>query len=153
MGTSLSPGTQATYLLVLRLNDHLRQGDTLGLRLTAVSGTGTLSARHAVASTPVPVASRLGSATLLEAGEAFLVSENPVRSGRVIFSYDVPPRSLALYSFAGLRVRDFTGLPASGFEWDVRGESPGLPNGMYILVVDTGSKLLRQRLMILSPAR
>jgi len=99
------------------------------------------------------VASRLGSATLLEAGEAFLVSENPVRSGRVIFSYDVPPRSLALYSFAGLRVRDFTGLPASGFEWDVRGESPGLPNGMYILVVDTGSELLRQRLMILSPAR
>ena len=153
VGTSLSPGTQVTYLLVLRLNDHLRQGDTLGLRLTAVSGTGALSARHAVASTPVPVASRLGSATLLEAGEAFLVSENPVRSGRVIFSYDVPPRSLALYSFAGLRVRDFTGLPASGFEWDVRGESPGLPNGMYILVVDTGSKLLRQRLMILSPAR
>ena len=153
VGTSLSPGTQVTYLLVLRLNDRLRQGDTLGLRLTAVSGTGALSARHAVAGTPVPVASRLGSATLLEAGEAFLISENPVRSGRVIFSYDLPPRSMALYSFAGLRVRDFTGLPASGFEWDVRGETPGLPNGMYILVVDTGSKLLRQRLMILSPAR
>jgi hypothetical protein len=153
VGTGLPPGSQVTYLLVLRLNDRLRQGDTLGLRVTAVSGTGTLSTRHAAASTPAPVASHLGPASLLEAGEAFLISENPVRSGRVIFSYDQPPRSLALYSFAGVRVRDFTALPANGFEWDVRAESPGLPNGMYILVVDTGSQQLRQRLMILSPAR
>jgi len=28
-----------------------------------------------------------------------------------------------------------------------------LPNGMYILVVNTGSQVVRQRLMILSPAR
>ena len=54
---------------------------------------------------------------------------------------------------AGLRVRDFTALPLNGFTWDVRGESPGLPNGMYILVVNTGSQVVRQRLMILSPAR
>ena len=42
------------------------------------------------------------------------------------------PRTMALFNFAGLRVRDFTALPANGFVWDVRGESPGLPNGMYI---------------------
>ena len=93
------------------------------------------------------------SSDLLQGGELFLVSENPVRSGRVIFSYDSTPRSMALYNFGGLRVRDFTGLPANGFTWDVRGESPGLPNGMYILVVQTGSQMLRQRLMILSPSR
>jgi len=151
-GTSVAPGGQVTYLLALRLNDRLRQGDTLGLRVVAVSGTGALSARRAAASIPAPVASRLGPAALLQGDEVVLVSENPVRSGRVIFSYDLPPRSLALYTFAGLRVRQFTGLPASRFEWDVRGESPGLPNGMYILVVDTGSQLLRRRLMILSPS-
>ncbi|OLB16067.1 MAG: hypothetical protein AUH12_07510 [Gemmatimonadetes bacterium 13_2_20CM_69_8] len=153
LGTNLAPGGQITYLLAVRLNDHLRQADTLGLRVNAVLGTGTPSARPAVAYIPVPVASRLGRADLLQGGELFLVSENPVRSGRVIFSYDSTPRSMALYNFAGLRVRDFTGLPANGFTWDVRGESPGLPNGMYILVVQTGSQMLRQRLMILSPSR
>ena len=150
--SSVPAGGQVTYLLAVRLNDHLRQGDTLGLRVTAASATGSVSAGRAVAYIPVPVASQLGRASLL--GNApFLVSENPVRSGRVIFSYDVPPQSIALYTFAGLRVRRFTALPSNGFTWDVRGESPGLPNGMYILVVDIGRQLLRQRLMILSPAR
>ena len=153
LGANVAPGGQVTYLLAVRLNDHLRQGDTLGLRVAAVFGTGTPSTRRAVAYIPVPVTSRLGRAELLQGGQIFLISENPVRSGRVIFSYDSTPRSMALYNFAGLRVRDFSALPANRFEWDVRGESPGLPNGMYILVVKTGAELLRQRLMILSPAR
>jgi len=153
LGANVAPGGQVTYLLAVRLNDHLRQGDTVGLRVAAVFGTGTPSARRAVAYIPVPVTSRLGRAELLQGGQVFLISENPVRSGRVIFSYDSTPRSMALYNFAGLRVRDFAALPANRFEWDVRGESPGLPNGMYILVVKTGAELLRQRLMILSPAR
>jgi hypothetical protein len=153
LGSGAPPGGQLTYLLVVQLNNHLRQGDTLGLRVAAVRGTRTPSASRAVGYIPAPVASRLGPATLLLGDEVVLVSENPVRSGRVIFSYDSPPRSLALYTFAGLRVRQFTALPVSRFEWDVRGESPGLPNGMYILVVDTGAQLLRRRLMILSPSR
>ena len=152
LSSSLPSGGRLTYLLAVKLNDHLRQGDTLGLRVSTVLGTGTPSARRAKAIIPAPVASRFGSASLLQ-GEAILVSENPVRSGRVIFSYDSIPRSIALYNFAGLRVRDFTALPLNGFTWDVRGESPGLPNGMYILVVNTGSQVVRQRLMILSPAR
>jgi hypothetical protein len=153
LGANLAAGGQITYLLAVRLNDHLRQGDTLRLRVSTVLGTGTPSARPAVAYIPVPVASQLGSADLLQGSDVFLVSENPVRSGRVIFSYDSTPRSIALYDFAGLRVREFTALPASGFTWEVRAESPGLPNGMYILVVKTGSQMLRQRLMILSPSR
>lgn len=152
LSSSLPSGGRLTYLLAVRVNDHLRQGDTLGLHVSTVLGTGTPSARRAKAIIPAPVASRFGSASLLQ-GEAILVSENPVRSGRVIFSYDSIPRSIALYNFAGLRVRDFTALPVNGFTWDVRGESPGLPNGMYILVVNTGSQVVRQRLMILSPAR
>ena len=152
LSSNLPSGGRFTYLLAVKLNDHLRQGDTLGLRVSTVLGTGTPSARRAKAIIPAPVASRFGSASLL-AGEAILVSENPVRSGRVIFSYDSIPRSIALYNFAGLRVRDFTALPLNGFTWDVRGESPGLPNGMYILVVNTGAQVVRQRLMILSPAR
>jgi subtilisin family serine protease len=153
LATNLAPGGSFTYLLAVRLNDHLRQGDTVGVRVTGVAGTGAVSAQRAVGYFPAPVASRLARASLLQGNEVFLVSENPVRSGRVIFSYATPPRSVALYNFAGLRVRAFTALPTNSFTWDVRGESPGLPNGMYILVVDTGTQLVRQRLMILSPAR
>ena len=152
LSSSLPSGGRLTYLLAVRVNDHLRQGDSLGLHVSTVLGTGTPSARRAKAIIPAPVASHFGRASLLQ-GEAILVSENPVRSGRVIFSYDSIPRSIALYNFAGLRVRDFSALPVNGFTWDVRGESPGLPNGMYILVVNTGSQVVRQRLMILSPAR
>jgi subtilisin family serine protease len=153
LASTLSAGGQATYLLVLQVSNHLRQGDTLALRVSAVSGTGTVSARRAVGYIPAPVTSRFGRAELLQGNAVVLISENPVRSGRVIFSYDSTPHSMSLYNFAGLRVRDFSALPANGFEWDVRGESPGLPNGMYILVVNTGTKVQRQRLMILSPAR
>jgi hypothetical protein len=35
----------------------------------------------------------------------------------------------------------------------VRGESPGLPNGMYLVVISTGTETIRRRLMILSPSR
>jgi subtilisin family serine protease len=153
LASSVAAGGQLAYLLVLQVNNHLRQGDTLDLRVSAVSGTGIVSTRRAVGYIPAPVASQFGRAELLQGNEAVLISENPVRSGRVIFSYDSTPHSMSLYNFAGLRVRDFSALPASRFEWDVRGESPGLPNGMYILVVNAGARVLRQRLMILSPAR
>jgi hypothetical protein len=81
------------------------------------------------------------------------MSENPVRSGRVIFTYDLTPSWIAVYTAAGVRVRNFTALPANGFDWDIRGEAPGLPNGMYVVVVNTGLEMMRHRLMILSPAR
>ncbi|MEK6769086.1 MAG: T9SS type A sorting domain-containing protein, partial [Gemmatimonadota bacterium] len=63
------------------------------------------------------------------------------------------PQSIALYSFAGLRVRQFQQLPPDRYVWDIRAESPGLPNGMYLLVINTGTETIRRRLMILSPSR
>ncbi|MDP3775913.1 MAG: S8 family peptidase [Gemmatimonadales bacterium] len=148
---NVAAGGSQTLLAVLTLTDRLRQGDTLGLTPATVYATGLLSTLPATVS--LAGSSTLGSATILAAGEAFIFSENPVRNGQVIFSYDQIPRSVAIYSFSGLRVRLLEQLPPNRYVWDVRGESPGLPNGMYLVVIDTGTGILRRRLMILSPSR
>ncbi|MGI8498441.1 MAG: S8 family serine peptidase [Gemmatimonadaceae bacterium] len=152
LGQSMAAGASATYLVVVKVNNHLRQGDTLGLSVSGIVGTGVLSALPATVTLAVS-ASALGGGTLLDANHSYIVSENPVRSGRVIFSYETTPRTIRIYNFAGLMVREFTGLPANHFEWDVRGETQGLPNGMYIVAVQTATGLHRQRLMLLSPSR
>lgn len=154
LNATIPAGKQAAFLLVARVTDRLRQGDTRGLSLFPIQGTDPVTSQTVTAVAPAPVASRLGPGSLLEPGEGILVSENPVRDGRVIFSYAATANSIALYNFAGLKVREFTRLPPDRFEWDLRAESPGLPNGMYILVVRHGSEdIERRRLMILSPAR
>ncbi len=138
-----------TFVITVTLGNALRQGDTLGLSAVAGYGTGQITLRQAVVT--AAGASTLSAANLLAPGEAFIVSENPVRSGQVIFSYATAPVSVSLYNFAGLRVRRFTQLPPDRYVWDVRAESPGLPNGMYLVVIETGAATIRQRLMILSP--
>ncbi|MDQ6887182.1 MAG: S8 family peptidase [Gemmatimonadota bacterium] len=152
LGQTIAAGASATYLVSVKVNNHLRQGDTLGLSVSAVTGTGILSALPALV-TLATSASALGGGMLLDASQSYIVSENPVRSGRVIFSYETTPRAIRIYNFAGLMVREFTGLPASRYEWDLRGETPGLPNGMYVVAVQTATGLHRQRLMLLSPSR
>lgn len=149
----LDAGASLVLLFAGRVTDRLRQGDSLAVRVTGVAATGQQSGQPAQVTILGPASSALARATLLEPGETFLLSENPVRSGRVIFSYGPTPRAVSLYTFAGLRVRHFTNLPANRYEWDVRAETPGLPNGMYVLIVDTGEAMLRRRLMILSPRR
>lgn len=151
LNLNVAAGGSQTLLAVLTLTDRLRQGDTLQLTPATVHATGLLSTLPATVS--LAGSSTLGSATILAAGEAFIFSENPVRNGQVIFSYDQIPRSVAIYSFSGLRARRLEQLPANRYVWDVRGESPGLPNGMYLVVIDTGTGILRRRLMILSPSR
>jgi subtilisin family serine protease len=151
LNLNVASGGSQTLLAVVTLTDRLRQGDTLHFAPAALYGTGLLSALQATSS--LSGSSGLGSATLLASGEVFAVSENPVRNGQVIFSYAQPPQSIAIYSFAGLRVRQFQQLPPDRYVWDVRGESPGLPNGMYLVVISTGTETIRRRLMILSPSR
>lgn len=151
LNLNVAAGGTQTLLAVVTLSDRLRQGDTLGLTPHALFATGLFSSLPAAVG--LGGASTLGAANLLAASEPFIVSENPVRSGQVIFSYDQTPRSIAIYSFAGLRVRQFQQLPPDRYVWDVRGESPGLPNGMYLVVIETGTETIRRRLMILSPSR
>src|SRR2546425_9194644 len=81
LGSTVPAGGRLTYLLVASLTDRLHQGDTLGLRVTVVSGTGGGSQRRALASIPTPVSSHLGPATPPQSRETVLVSEKPVLSG------------------------------------------------------------------------
>jgi hypothetical protein len=148
----VDPGNNVGLLLVARASDRLRQGDLLTLRIDGATGVELASSSPATVFQPRAFEHTFGPATLLEAGETFLISENPVRDGRVIFSYAGFPQSVAIYNFAGLKVREFTRLPANQFEWNLLGESPRLPNGMYLVVVDSQGQRLRERLMILTPS-
>jgi subtilase family protein len=148
----VDPGGAVGLLLAARAGDRLRQGDRLTLRIEGAGGLELGSSRPATAFQPQPLEHTFGPADLLPAGQPFLISENPVRDGRVIFTYAGPPRLIALYNFAGLKVREFTSLPANRFEWDLLAESPRLPNGMYVLVFESQGQRLRERLMILTPS-
>jgi hypothetical protein len=152
LNVAIAAGETVNLLVSVHVTDRLQQGESLALSADALFGTGLLSVKVA----PATVGARSGTlaaANILQAGETFLVSENPVRDGAVIFTYATAPRSIAIYSFSGRKIREFTNLPANSITWNLRADSDAIPNGMYVVAADVGGKLVRQRLMILSPAR
>jgi len=94
-------------------------------------------------------------ATVLGAGELFAMSENPVRSGRVVFNFAEVPTVAGVYTLSGRRVVDL--LPrldgAGRVEWDLSNDagSPVAP-GVYLVVFDVRGQLFRHKLMVLRPA-
>jgi hypothetical protein len=94
-----------------------------------------------------------GSVTtsLLGAGEAINISENPVRGSSVTINFAGSPRRVAIYSFSGERVREFT-APASGsVVWDLTtDDGRSVVNGVYVVVIDLGggASVVRRRLYV-----
>ena len=82
-------------------------------------------------------------------GSAINISENPVRGSSVVFHYPGAATRVGIYSFSGALVRSFASPPAGRLEWDLTG-ADGRPvvNGVYIVVVDTGSSILRRRVYV-----
>jgi subtilisin family serine protease len=98
------------------------------------------------------VASGPAATTVLGAGEAVSISENPVRGGRVIFNFVEPPEVAAIYTPAGRRVADLAGA-AVRIEWDLRNDrGERVVPGVYLLVFRVRGELFRERLMVLTPA-
>jgi subtilisin family serine protease len=87
--------------------------------------------------------------SLLSQSEALNVSENPVRGSSVIINYALSARRVSIYTFTGVRVRTFRTPPSGSLTWDLTGDD-GRPvvNGVYILVVETGSGVVRHRLYV-----
>lgn len=102
----------------------------------------------------VVVTSRPAATTVLAEGEAFTLSENPVRSGRVVFNFAVRPRVAGVYTLAGRRVADLVRrLETDGrIEWDLTNDD-GSPvaAGVYLVVVDVGGTVIRERLIVARP--
>jgi hypothetical protein len=84
------------------------------------------------------------------------VSENPVRSDRVVFSWPAGGGTarLAIYGFTGEQLHQATIVaPANEYSWNLalgRNARP-IVNGAYVVVVDIDGRRYRRRLFIARP--
>lgn len=114
---------------------------TVGARSQAVDQIDPAST---VASTPIRT-------TVLQDGEVFALSENPVRSGHVVFNFTTKPRTAGIYSLTGRRIIDLTTKISSEgrVDWDLRNEDGGrVAAGMYLVVFDVDGQIIRRKLII-----
>lgn len=101
-----------------------------------------------------PVIAAATSSTVLFEGEAFALSENPVRSGTVIFNFASVPTVAAVYTVTGARVADLSRrIGGLAYTWDLTNDDgrPVVP-GIYLLVFQVGGDVVRRKLMVLTPA-
>lgn len=119
---------------------------TIGLRSLAADQLGTLTS----------VASGTASSTVLANGATFSLSENPVRSGRVVFNFAERPKVAAIYTLNGRRVIDL--LPAldttGRVQWDLRnGSGERVASGVYFVVFDVAGQVVREKIFVMGGAQ
>jgi subtilisin family serine protease len=99
------------------------------------------------------VAAERATTTVLRPGEAFALSENPVRGESVVFNFAVRPTVASVFTATGSRVADL--LPrfdALSYRWDLTNDDGArIVPGVYLLVFQVADRLIRERLLVLSP--
>jgi subtilisin family serine protease len=164
-GTSMSaPHVTGTVALMLAVYKHLTpeqaiEALTRGARRDnftnrTFTGEPNTSPNASWGFGKLDVAAALANtrALMLAQGEALNMSQNPVRSSPVIIRFPEPPRRVELYDFAGRRVRAFQPTdfeePAT-LRWNLQADGGGaVVNGVYLLLVDLPSGLLRHKVFI-----
>jgi subtilisin family serine protease len=119
---------------------------TTGVRSQAADQLGSVSS----------VASSSAASTVLRNGLTFSLSENPVRTGRVVFNFAERPKVAAIYTLNGRRVIDL--LPAidaaGSVSWNLRnGAGDRVAPGVYFVVFDVAGRLEREKLFIMGGAQ
>jgi len=144
-------------VLAVELSGAVPHGSTF--EATFLSGEtrseGVRSARQGELTQPGTVASGPARTTVLAASEVFALSENPVRSGRVVFNFAARPRVAAIYTLDGRRVADLLSrMDGDGrVEWDLRNDAGSrVAAGVYLVVFDVGGRLVREKLFVARPA-
>lgn len=108
----------------------------------------------------VAVTSGPASTTVLRSIELLTLSENPVRDGNVVFNFERPPTTAAVYTITGRRVVDLcsSGSLACGTtggptftRWELRnGAGESVAPGVYLLIFTVHGETFREKLMILT---
>jgi hypothetical protein len=102
-----------------------------------------------------PVRTQPVQTTLLEAGELFALSENPVRASQLIFNFREVPGLARIYTATGREVVDLIPRLDGGLRivWDLTNDrgAPVAP-GVYLAVFRIGGETVRERLIIARPA-
>ncbi len=161
LGTSMaSPQLAAAVAILLQLEPTLTPEQAReALRLSAATDA------HMPATLPDPTwgagkldvaaaAERLRPGGLVEPGEALGLSENPVRSEALVISYPRPPRSLAVYTLIGERVRSFrvSEIGPLTTVWGLDTDEGGdVANGAYLLVVDVDGRRTVRKILVARP--
>lgn len=145
-------------IAALRMSGSAPNGATFQMTFvpSATQSVGVLSGSRNRQSVPgAIVASPVASTTLLQPGESFAISENPVKSdaGHVIFNFDpnTPPNLAAIYTLDGRRVVDLMPLIEGGTRavWPLTNDDGNrVAPGIYILVVRFADRMIRQKLFI-----
>ncbi|MEJ2678576.1 MAG: S8 family serine peptidase, partial [Gemmatimonadota bacterium] len=153
-------GAQDSVQLIaaLRMSGSAPNGATFQMTFlpSATQSVGVLSGMRNLQSAPGSiVASPVASTTLLQPGERFALSENPVKSsaGQVIFNFDpnTPPNLAAIYTLDGRRVVDLIPLIQGGTRavWTLTNDDGNrVAPGIYILVIRFTDRMIRQKLFI-----
>jgi subtilisin family serine protease len=145
------PGTSLQILLDVRTSGSAPNGARFGAAIApaAVHTRDLYSGLADHFTLQAAMSSGTVTTTLLGPGEPFNISENPVRASSVIFNYAVTPRRIAVHSFTGGRIREFSSPPDGSLTWDLTTDG-GRPvvNGVYIVVLDFGDSVIRRRLYV-----
>lgn len=110
------------------------------------------SAANRIEPVTTPLASSIATTTVLGAGEVFSISENPVRSGRIVFNFASAPRVARLYTLTGRMVADLKErMSTSGsIVWNLTNDQgTRVATGVYLAVFDFGTSRVRQKIFIL----
>ncbi|MEN8373993.1 MAG: S8 family serine peptidase [Gemmatimonadota bacterium] len=158
-GALVVPGGRALDALVaLRLGGGTPNGARIAATLPVggLGAEGVLSAATDALDGPTSaVSSPSYRIDLLAEEEEVALSANPVRTDRLVVNYSERPRSVAIFSAAGRRVRALDPQPDPGpgrLEWDLR-DDDGRPvaNGAYFLFVDLPGGPVRRTVYVLRP--
>ena len=158
LGTSMSaPQVAATVALLLQLEPELTPEDVRdALRLSAASdafvssplphpvwGAGKLDAPAAV--------QRIRPDGLAGGSEPVTLSANPVRGDALVINYADAPRSVAIYTLIGERVRTFQGPEIGPLStvWPLDTDEGGaVANGAYVLVVELPDRRVLRKIFV-----
>jgi hypothetical protein len=150
-------GAVQAFVIALRLsgavpNGTVFQATWLPQRTSAIgTRSGALNRLELPAST---VTSPAIAATVLGQEDILTFSENPVRSGRVIFNFREAPTVAAIYTVTGRLVSDLTRRIEDGgrIEWDLRNDDgERVAPGVYLVIFDVGGTVMRERLIVMPP--
>ena len=94
--------------------------------------------------------------TVLPEGRVFSLSENPIRTGRVVFNFSERPKVAAVYTLNGRRVLDLLPrLDTNGsVTWDLRNDAGDrVASGVYFVVFDVAGQIIREKIFIIGGTR
>lgn len=142
-------------LMAIELSGRAPNGSAFTAELVpAETRTSNLrsQATNRIGAVTGPLASAPATTTLLTGAQAFTLSENPVRSGRVVLNFAQRPSTAGIYTLGGRLVADLEKrLSGNTATWDLSNDSGDrVASGVYLIVLNVGGSVVRQRLFVIA---